>query len=1267
MLRGVAVQTTLLGLAIAFIIALVAALVGPYFIDWNQFRPQFEAEASRVVGAPVRVGGALDARLLPTPSLRLRSVTVGGNNDLGKVRADKLDVEFSLGSLMRGEWRANELTINGAVLDLGLDAQGRVDLPASTGRFNLGSLAIDRLNLTGRVALHDAASRGTLELSDIAFSGDVRSLAGAVRGDGNFTLSGTRYPFRVSSGQAADGNGTRVHLTIDPGQRPLSVDLDGVLSFEMRSPRFDGAIALAGPAGPKVKGETPAAPWRISARLKADPATARFDQLEASYGPEDNALKLTGLAALRLGASPLLHAVLSARQLDADRLLARDNGKDGGKQGAKDGGTTEALRLLPALRGLLAAIPQTPLRTQIEVSTDQIMFGGRPVQSFAADLRADTRSWTVDRLEFRAPGATQVTFSGEAVPGASGELKGALSVESADPDTLAAWLQGQTTVTFRAQKPLRVRGNVSLTDDRVAIDGMKAEIDGGVLEGRLSYLQPAAGSSRVEAVLKADRLDIDAAVAFARALAGPQAEWPDEGQLSLDVGRALSAGQELRPLLARLGYGPKTISLDQLKIGGAGGVAMEGTGSFDRLETTGRLTVSATSASPRQITDLIAPFAPAVARRVNAVTGTSGSTLLKLAVDLAKDPGRADRVGARVVFDIDAPQIKGGMTLTATPTVAAMRAIDLDALARSEIGIESKLSSEQGASLLALLGLDRAVAAGNGPLRFEGSATGVWRAPLRLKAKLSGADLDADAEGSAEPWTQDAKAVVNLAVRRANLAPLFDLKPSDAIARNVSLSARLTAAGGKLTFDDMDAVVAGSRIRGRIALTLGNEKTGDEKTIDGQLGMDALQLAPAFATAIGSAGHDAAEPLGMGLFAGWRGQLAFQALRGTLPGGGELRPVSGVIRGDGQSLRFDAIKGTIGGGEVTADIEARQTPLGLALNARLQLSGVDGAALRYRALAMPAGRASIRMTAASQGRSASALAGALSGSGLLTLESARIAGLDPRAFDVAIRASDGGQATDDGKLRQIIEPVLSGGTLAVASAQIPFSIADGRLRIGATTLDAEGAKAIVSGGYDIAADQTDIRASLASTALGSGTSRPEIALFAVGSPDALARTVDVAALSSWLAVRAIDRETRRLDSIERGEVPPPMLPIAIPPPALAIPAPALPPAAETPPDVSAAIPSDQPPSEIPMPGRDPRRVAPKPKLIVPRLPAVPPVSSVPATSAPPASNAPASSAPVVSQQVAPLPPPIEIRPAPGPAPRPPKLRPPLVLTPPASN
>ncbi len=229
-------QTTLLGLAIAFIIALVAALIGPHFIDWNQFRPQFEAEATQVIGAPVHVAGALDARLLPTPSLRLRSVMVGGVNDLGKVHADKLDVEFSLGDLMRGQWRANELTIDGLAVDLGLNPKGQIDLPATSGTFNLGSLSIDRLNLTGRIALHDAVSHGTLEFNDVAFSGDVRSLAGSVRGDGNFSISGTRYPFRVSSGQTQDGSGTRVHLNVDPAERALLVDLEGVLSFEFPRP-----------------------------------------------------------------------------------------------------------------------------------------------------------------------------------------------------------------------------------------------------------------------------------------------------------------------------------------------------------------------------------------------------------------------------------------------------------------------------------------------------------------------------------------------------------------------------------------------------------------------------------------------------------------------------------------------------------------------------------------------------------------------------------------------------------------------------------------------------------------------------------------------------------------------------------------------------------------------------------------------------------------------------------------------------------------------
>jgi len=53
MVRSTLVQATLLSIGIAIILALVAALVGPIFIDWSQYRAEIEAEASQVVGVPV--------------------------------------------------------------------------------------------------------------------------------------------------------------------------------------------------------------------------------------------------------------------------------------------------------------------------------------------------------------------------------------------------------------------------------------------------------------------------------------------------------------------------------------------------------------------------------------------------------------------------------------------------------------------------------------------------------------------------------------------------------------------------------------------------------------------------------------------------------------------------------------------------------------------------------------------------------------------------------------------------------------------------------------------------------------------------------------------------------------------------------------------------------------------------------------------------------------------------------------------------------------
>lgn len=1196
-------QTTLLGLAIALILALIAALIGPHFIDWNQFRPQFEAEATRIVGAPVRVSGELQARLLPTPSLRLGSVTLGGPDDLGKVHADKLDVEFSLGDLMRGQWRANELTVSGMSVDLGLGRDGKIDWPASNGKFDWASLAIDRLNLTGRVALHDAASRSTLELNDITFSGDVRSLAGVIRGDGDVTVEGTRYPFRISSGQTTDGNGTRVHLNIDPGQRPVAAELAGVLTFEARAPHFKGALTLAVPPAPKAKPGQGRTPWKITAKLKADDAAAQFEQIQASYGSEEGAVKASGVGEMRFGASPLLRVALSARQFDADRLFGKDKAGNG---------SIEPARLWPGLHALMAEMPHPPFPVRIQASSEQIMLGGRPLQKLSAELRGDATAWAIDRLDVDAPGSTHVAFVGTP---SSHTIAGALDIDSSDPDVLMAWLQGRGDVIGGSEKPLRLHGDVAVKPDGVTLDGLKAEIGGGTIGGRLALSAPSATAGlRLDTALHADQLDLDAAASFVRSIAGPNAEWPEQATVSLNVDRAQSAGQELRPFAVKFSYSPKLVALEQLKVGQASGVSIEGSGNFDRNDATGVLALRAAGNSLGQLTALIAPMAPAIAQRINNTGVPAGPARLKLALNVGKDADHADRADARMTLDLNAPQLEANAIITARPQLTALRGIDFDALRRSNVTASTKLSAQRGQVLLALLGLDHAIGAGEGPAQFEGSVSGKWREPLDLKAKMTGAGIDAGIQGTVEPWTPDARANLNLRVRKADLRPLFGLKPSDTLAQNISLSSHVTLAGNKLTFDDLDSTAATSRLRGHLAVTL-----GDQREVQGEIGFDALELAPVFAVAIGAAGHDASEPLAAGFLQGWHGRIAFQALRGELPGGIELRPVSGTVRSDGQSITLDQIKGTVGGGEATATIDARNGTNGLALNAHVELKGVDGAALHFRDLKMPAKRTSLQLELTSQGRSVSALSGALSGNGTVTLQGASIMGLNPRAFDVAVHAGDSGQLPEDAKLRQIVAPVLASGSLQVASAQIPFTIRDGRLRVGATTLDGKGAGVIVSGGYDIPADQADVRATLASTTIGSGNSHPEIQLFMAGPPGALSPSIDVTSLSSWLAVRAIDRETRRLDAIERGERPPPG-PTNLPPSAAALP---------------------------------PARPEPTPSK--PRPPAA----------APAVSHTPAA----VSQQVAPLPPPINVRPPPGPPPAHTRSRPrlPLVLTPPSTT
>ncbi len=191
-------QTTLLGLAIAIILALLAALVGPLLIDLGNYRSLFEAEARRLTGVNIRVTGAIDARLLPSPRLTLHDISVGEGGEA--IRARSLDVEFALGSLMRGEWRATEMQLAGPQVSLGLDASGHVRAPSLAVAFRPDDLSISRLRIEdGTITLTNAGNDASVTLGRVSFNGEVRSLVGPMKGEGSVTVAGKLYPYRLTT------------------------------------------------------------------------------------------------------------------------------------------------------------------------------------------------------------------------------------------------------------------------------------------------------------------------------------------------------------------------------------------------------------------------------------------------------------------------------------------------------------------------------------------------------------------------------------------------------------------------------------------------------------------------------------------------------------------------------------------------------------------------------------------------------------------------------------------------------------------------------------------------------------------------------------------------------------------------------------------------------------------------------------------------------------------------------------------------------------
>jgi AsmA-like protein len=771
--------------------------------------------------------------------------------------------------------------------------------------------------------------------------------------------------------------------------------------------------------------------------------------------------------------------------------------------------------------------PKFPIK--IGIGIDRVTLGNDTVQNVRGDISSDAGSWNLDRFEFRAPGYTQVRLSGRLALDNNLGFTGPAELKTNDPQALTAWLEGRPTPQSEL-RPLNLRGDLTLAGDKVAVDRLTAEFDRKSISGNLAYTFAADDRpARLNAAIKTPDIDIDAALGFGKALlAGSGIERPRDMTIAADIGHATIAGLDARSLSAQVTVDGNGLQIDRLSVADLGGAAFSASGRIATAPSPqGSLTVNLDARDMTPVITLLGRVAPKSAEL--AARSAPAMAPARLRAVLTVD-GVAP--AARAKFSVDGSLGKVSLALNGET------AADMASLGAGDAKLSGKLTAGDGRQLLAVLGLDRFVAAGTGAGVLSIDASGPLRGDMQVSAKLDAGGVSANAAGTADVFAGKPSIKLRSEIVHANLVPYWTAGGQGALP--LRFSGRVALSGEDVALSDVTATVAGAALRGNLGLTL----TAPHH-LHGEIDADRIGAASilAFATGAPAAGAKATgwswsgEPFAGGLFGDNSGRITLKAHSADVLPHVAARELSATVNFGAREISIDDIAGAVAGGRLTGKLSFLADDDGLHADVKFALAGVDAAALWPSGARLPvAGTLALSGEGKGAGLSPAALFGSLQGSAKFTLTGAQFSALDPRAFDTVTRAVDRGLVVDQARISGIVGKALENGPLAVKQADGDLAVSAGLVRLRKFDVDAGAAQLSAAGDLDLTSGSVDGRLVLSGPAQ-PGSSRPDIFIALKGPLPAPDRTIDVSALSSWLTLRSIENQSRQLRAIENGQPP----------------------------------------------------------------------------------------------------------------------------------
>ena len=1095
-------NNALLYLGGLLVVVLAALFSVPFFIDWNGYRGVFEEEASKVLGRDVRVGGAVNLRLLPTPYVRFEKVRLAdttGQTGEPFVRAESFTMWLAGPALLRGVLEANEVELNRPVLSLVIDDQGSGNW--STLHLKPGALPFVPKNVTlrsvklieGTVAIYGAQSAVISRIESINGELSADALAGPYKFKGAAKWSGEDHDVKFATTEPASDGSYHIKANVRSLVSQSNYAFEGSLADLSGKPKYDGDLTARFTL-PPVDGEklsTAAAEGNgidLKAKVTGNAQGAKLDDINISFDNAAEPQLLTGTAASTWGAAePRMETALSAKWLDLDRLA-----------GAGEGGASFqrieqiGLGFIRSLAGNGAA--------SAKIAIDQVKIGGETAGGLNIDAERSGGLVTLKELRAGLPGGSRLNISGQLKDdNGSDSFDGQVLVHGANLARFVAWAaKSGSPIDVKADGPFSVEGRLIAGEKRFEFTEAKAEISGQPLSGELRFSDD--GHRRVAIAIEAARVDtallfptkaaeIENEIRMALGLqhgasAEPAKDAPVAAADPPDVSLRLLASelktgtQTFRNVDATLAFEAGEFRVPRAKFTAASGlgVVFEARVKNAAREPKGTLAYEFNAQSAEAMKDMAAMTGVSDVFNIDRLQALQPARLAGLVRLGERGKGAADisfgglvkgaRVSGRAEFD-------GGLAKwRIAPSRITANGVAPDLVA-----------------LLAAFGADAsqpAVTAARSAT-FSFASSGTISTGARTVAEIRTVGLETDFNGNSV-WPEAAKFGLNgnVNIKARDLAEVLSLAgvpaPGGIAATALEGGIAITEKDGLLTLASRQLTAGTVKLRGQASI---KRQPSGNAVVTADIVAGQLKVASLLSVVLDKPEAPAASatPSGHVLATAWpEQQFNFDALKsveGDIKLGFsslELEPGL-TTRAGAMKIKFSPAKISITdlvaealGGKLDAATELDKTPGGVTMSATLKIAGASLEMLSRKSK----GRAGLELAVTGRAPSPATLIAQLAGRGSASLEAASHPG--PVAADVAVTSDavlSGRLPNEPDIIRNELEAALTNSQVRSGTRTMAVSVVDGAARIAPFEIEAKDGKATVTTTADLSSLAVD--------------------------------------------------------------------------------------------------------------------------------------------------------------------------------------------------